>query len=93
MTTDVFNFANIAGQFAVLEINNRDSHISIYWGKLCISDTSGEIGFWITWHKTGMPWLKGAALAAALHKYAKSRIEQAIYEHIEHMQEQLKNAE
>lgn len=85
--TDEFKFNDIAGQPATLEINARDSHCVITWGDLTISDTSGEVGFWRSFHKKPLGNLKGAALQAALHKHAREMIESEIYQHAKLMQE------
>ena len=79
---DLFTFTEIAGQQATLGINSRDSHCVITWGDLTISDKSGYIGFWTSFHKKTLGNLKGAALQAALKKHAKEMIEAEIYEHV-----------
>lgn len=91
--TDEFKFDNIAGRPATLEINARDSHCVITWGDLTISDTSGEIGFWTSFHKKYLGNPKGAALVAALRKHAKAMIESEIYDHVKFMQEELASAD
>ena len=85
---DEFKFDNIAGQPATLEINARDSHCVITWGELVISDMSGNVGFWSSFHKKPLGALKGAALQAALSKHAREMIESEIYQHAKLMQEQ-----
>jgi len=85
---DEFKFDDIAGQPATLEINSRDSHCVITWGDLIISDASGDIGFWKSFHRKRLGALKGAALQAALHKHAREMIEFEIYQHIKFLQEE-----
>jgi hypothetical protein len=85
---DEFKFDDIAGQPATLEINSRDSHCVITWGDLTISDMSGEVGFWRSFHKKPLGTIKGAALQAALRKHAREMIESEIYEHIKFLQDE-----
>jgi hypothetical protein len=89
---DEFTFDDIAGQTATLTINSRDSRCVITWGDLTIVDEFGDIGFWVSFHKKHFGTLKGAALAAALRRFAKSRIDNEIYHQFRLMQEELANA-
>lgn len=82
MTTDVFNFDSIAGQPATLEINECDSHLTVTWGRLIVTDTFGHVGFWISFHKCRGSFAKGAARDAALRKHARETIEAEIYEQL-----------
>lgn len=89
MSNDTFTFDNVAGQPATLEVNERDSHIVITWGDLTITDASGHVGFWASFHKTSGSCAKGAARTAALHKHARQMIEAEIYTQMRCLQEEL----
>lgn len=89
MSNDTFTFDNIAGQPASLDINERDNHLVITWGALTITDTSGHVGFWTSFHKTAGSFSKGAARAAALRKHARETIEAEIYNQLRFAQQEL----
>lgn len=91
MSTDTFNFDNIAGQPATLEINERDNHLVVTWGDLTVTDTSGQIGFWTSFHNTPGSYAKGAARHAALRKHARQTIEAEIYAQLRFAQQELAN--
>lgn len=89
MTNDTFEFNNIAGQPATLEINERDNHMVVTWGKLVVTDASGSIGFWASFNKTAGAFAKGAARTAALRKHARETIEAEIYAQFSFAQQEL----
>lgn len=89
MTDNTFEFRDIAGRPAALEINSRDSHMYITWGDLLISDLSGDCGFWASFNRGRSAFTKGAARESALRKHAKGIIEAEIYEQLRFAQQEL----